>query len=135
MEKIDDILARKQTKAEEQEQEKEQEQTVCFTKEDNKEQKENYIECLETKQSLTKGAICFRPWKQIATTVAGKLRPECMCLEDIGDVHNCENFEDLWNNNIMQEYREKMVTFNQQWCCDNCKNNIVSKEHKKFTCW
>ena len=53
---------------------------------------------------LEKKPLCFRPWKQIATTVEGKLRPECMCLENVGDIHDC-------------------------------KNNIVSEEHKKFTCW
>lgn len=84
---------------------------------------------------LKESSLCFRPWKQIATTVEGKIRPECMCLENIGDIHNCKKFENLWNNEQMQEYRRKMVSFNQQWCCDNCKNDIVSKEHKKFTCW
>lgn len=80
-------------------------------------------------------SLCFRPWKQIATTVEGKFRPECICLENVDDMHKCENFDLLWNNEIMQEYRKKMIGFNQQWCCDNCKNNIVTREHKKFTCW
>ena len=85
--------------------------------------------------SFEKEPLCFRPWKQLATTVEGKLRPECMCLENVGDIHSCENFEEIWNNNVMQDYRKKLISFNQQWCCDNCKKNIVSEEHKKFTCW
>ncbi len=84
---------------------------------------------------LEKSPLCFRPWKQIATNVEGQLRPECMCLENIGNIHEFKNFEEIWNNKVMQEYRKKMISFNWQWCCDNCKNNIVSEEHKKFTCW
>lgn len=122
LENIDNVLNErcKKIKADEQ---------VVGCKNEKREESNNIV------VSFEKEPLCFRPWKQIATTVEGKLRPECMCLENIGDVHNCENFEELWNNSIMQEYRKKMVVFNQQWCCDNCKNNIVSKEHKKFTCW
>ena len=96
----------------------------------------NKTKCKFTNDALLeKMPLCFRPWKQIATTVEGKLRPECMCLKNVGDIHEFENFEEIWNNKVMQEYRKKIVVFNQQWCCDNCKNNIVSEEHKKFTCW
>ena len=109
--------------------EKIKEEQILNCKHDKKEENTDIVVPFE------KEPLCFRPWKQIATTVEGKLRPECMCLENIGDIHNCNNYEELWNNNIMQEYRKKIVGFNQQWCCDNCKNNIVSKEHEKFTCW
>ncbi len=85
--------------------------------------------------SHKKNPLCFRPWKQIATTVEGEFRPECLCLVNTGNIHSCDNFYELWNNSVMQGYREKLIAFNQQWCCDNCKNNIISEEHKKFTCW
>jgi MoaA/NifB/PqqE/SkfB family radical SAM enzyme len=88
-----------------------------------------------TNDSVEIMPLCFRPWKQIATTVDGEIKPECMCVEQVENMHVCQDFNALWNNSIMQEYREKMINFNLQWCCDSCKNNIVSQEHKKFTCW
>ncbi len=121
LEKAEDILNRRNNKVKE---EKHMEHK-CGTEK----------KCNNITFGLEKKTLCFRPWKQLATTVEGKLRPECMCLENIGDIHDCKNFEQLWNNDTMQEYRKKLVVFNQQWCCDNCKNNIVSEEHKKFTCW
>lgn len=134
LEKAEDILNERNKKIKEEENSKQEinlkqeckEEYKCSNTEDKK---GNFIESSE------QSSLCFRPWKQIATTVEGKLRPECLCLQDIGDIHNCKNFEELWNNDFMQEYRRKMISFNQQWCCDNCKNNIVSEEHKKFTCW
>lgn len=79
--------------------------------------------------------LCFRPWKQLATTVDGELKPECMCLKDVANLHKCDDYNEIWNNSQMQEYRKKLISFNQEWCCDSCVNNIVSQEHKKFTCW
>ena len=79
--------------------------------------------------------LCFRPWKQLATTVDGELKPECMCLKDVENLHKCDDYNGIWNNIQMQEYRKRLIGFNQEWCCDSCVNNIVSQEHKKFTCW
>ncbi len=79
--------------------------------------------------------ICFRPWKQIATTVEGEIKPECMCMKSVGNIHECRDFDAVWNNDFMRQYREQLLKFNQQLCCDSCKNNIVSEEHKKFVCW
>jgi len=133
LEKVEDILNERNKKIEEEN----SKQEISLKQECKAEYK-----CSNTEEKNVnlfvpseKSSLCFRPWKQIATTVEGKLRPECLCLQDIGDIHNCENFEELWNNDFMQEYRIKMVSSNQQWCCDNCKKNIVSEEHKKFTCW
>ena len=131
LENAEDILNERNKKIKE---EKNSKQETNFKQECKAEYK-----CSNTEDNLfmtsEKSSLCFRPWKQIATTVEGKLRPECLCLQNIGDIHNCKDFEELWNNDFMQEYRRKMISFNQQWCCDNCKNNIVSEEHKKFTCW
>ena len=79
--------------------------------------------------------ICFRPWKQLATTVEGEIKPECMCLKKVGNIHECNDFYEVWNNDFMQQYRKQLLNFNQQLCCESCKNNIVSEEHKKFVCW
>ncbi|MGE4385216.1 MAG: radical SAM protein [Endomicrobiaceae bacterium] len=79
--------------------------------------------------------LCFRPWKQLATTVNGDIKPECMCLKEIDNIHKCEDYNAAWNNPQMQQYRSKLAAFKQDWCCDSCINNIISQEHKKFTCW
>ncbi|MEA5001832.1 MAG: radical SAM protein [Endomicrobiaceae bacterium] len=85
--------------------------------------------------SFEKMPLCFRPWKQLATTVNGDLKPECMCLKEAGNIHKCEDYGSVWNNLQMQQYRSSLAAFKQDWCCDSCINGIVSPEHKKFTCW
>lgn len=78
--------------------------------------------------------LCLRPWRQIATTVHGKIRPECLCLKNVDLVYQCEDFNGIWNSENMQEYRRKLINFDKTWCCKECTNNIVSDEHKKFVC-
>lgn len=78
--------------------------------------------------------FCLRPWRQIATTVHGKIRPECLCLKNVDLVYQCEDFNGIWNSENMQEYRRKLINFDKTWCCKECINNIVSDEHKKFVC-
>ncbi|MDD5021109.1 MAG: radical SAM protein [Endomicrobiaceae bacterium] len=78
--------------------------------------------------------LCLRPWRQIATTVHGKIRPECLCLKNVDLAYQCEDFSSIWNSENMQEYRRKLINFDQAWCCKECINNIVSDEHKKFVC-
>lgn len=96
----------------------------CFDKEEVK---------LQETEPL-KIPLCLRPWRQIATTVHGKIRPECLCLKNVDLVYQCEDFNGIWNSENMQEYRRKLINFDKTWCCKECANNIVSDEHKKFVC-
>jgi len=78
--------------------------------------------------------FCFRPWKQLATTVRREIRPECLCLQNVAITYECDDFEGIWNNKNMQEYRRKLINLDKSWCCEECINNTVSDEHKKFVC-
>jgi hypothetical protein len=88
----------------------------------------------ECETEYFKVPFCLRPWRQLATTVHREIRPECLCLENIEKTYECENFEEIWNNKNMQEYRKKLINLDKSWCCKECINNTVSDEHKKFVC-
>lgn len=94
----------------------------------------NTEEIKECETEYFKVPFCLRPWRQLATTVHGKIRPECLCLKNVDFVYQCENFDDIWNGESMQEYRRKLINSDKSWCCKECINNTVSDEHKKFVC-
>jgi MoaA/NifB/PqqE/SkfB family radical SAM enzyme len=94
----------------------------------------NAEEIKECVKEYVKIPFCLRPWRQLATTVHGKIRPECLCLKNVDFVYQCENFDDIWNGESMQEYRRKLINLDNSWCCKECINNTVSDEHKKFVC-
>ena len=81
----------------------------------------------------TKKPVCFRPWKQIAMNVKGKIFPECLCSEPIGDAF-IDSLADVWNNDKMQIYRKGLARHQYSgWCNPDCVSGTIPPEHLKFT--
>jgi MoaA/NifB/PqqE/SkfB family radical SAM enzyme len=80
-----------------------------------------------------KKPVCFRPWKQIAMNVKGKIFPECLCNEPIGDAF-VDGLSDVWNNEKMQTYRRQLTQHEYtRWCNPDCISGTIPPEHLKFT--
>lgn len=85
------------------------------------------------KLGLIKKPVCFRPWKQIAMNVRGKIFPECLCNEPIGDAFQ-DSLTDVWNNEKMQTYRSQLARHEYtRWCNPDCISGTIPAEHLKFT--
>jgi MoaA/NifB/PqqE/SkfB family radical SAM enzyme len=77
--------------------------------------------------------VCFRPWKQIAMNVRGKIFPECLCNEPIGDAFS-DTLTEVWNNEKMQDYRRQLSQYRYTgWCNPDCASGVIPAEHLKFT--
>lgn len=81
---------------------------------------------------INNGLLCFRPWKQITLNVDGFIMPECLCQKQISTVDKVTSFADVWNSDIMMEYRKHILNFDYSWCNKDCIAGAVSEEHLKF---
>lgn len=71
---------------------------------------------------------CYWPWQFLFIDWGGKVRPQCFCREEIGNVQT-NSIEELWNNEVMREYRKKLFTNEcQNWCDKRCVSGDISKE-------
>jgi hypothetical protein len=65
--------------------------------------------------------------------VKGKIFPECLCSEPIGDAF-VDSLLDVWNNEKMQAYRNGLGQYEYtSWCNPDCVSGVIPPEHLKFT--
>ena len=76
--------------------------------------------------------MCFRPWKQVVLNVDGFITPECLCQKQITTIEKLKSFSEIWNCDIMQEYRKKLQENNYEWCNKDCISGSIAEEHLKF---
>ena len=72
---------------------------------------------------------CKLPWKKLFIDVIrdGLVRPSCLCKFSLGSIFDSD-IQQLWNNQIMQQYRYRLNKGNiGGFCSDACLNNLVSK--------
>jgi MoaA/NifB/PqqE/SkfB family radical SAM enzyme len=72
---------------------------------------------------------CKLPWKKLFIDISrnGLVRPSCLCKFNLGSIFDNE-IEQLWNNQIMQQYRFRLGQGNvKDFCSDVCLNNSISR--------
>ncbi|MHB9155118.1 MAG: tetratricopeptide repeat protein [Endomicrobiales bacterium] len=78
--------------------------------------------------------LCHLPWLQLLLDYDGSVRPDCLCPEDrrAGSLRESP-VEKLWNNEMMQKYREVMARGGgNDFCNRHCIEGKISEEHLKF---
>jgi MoaA/NifB/PqqE/SkfB family radical SAM enzyme len=74
------------------------------------------------------GLLCHMPWKRMVINPAGYVCPACHCKEMVGNVTE-DTLDDIWNNNLMQRYRQKLVNRNYKDLCNqDCIKGFISEE-------
>lgn len=64
--------------------------------------------------------ICFWPWQQLFINDDGTVKPDPYCSIEIGSVLD-STLDELWNNEIMQNYRKKILDNKyKNWCNEDC---------------
>ena len=75
----------------------------------------------------TKEILCYWPWKSLYILRDGKVKPYGFCEEHVGDI-NQSSLQDIWNNEMMQTYRRKLLDdSNLDWCSSRCTSGIMPK--------
>jgi Tfp pilus assembly protein PilF/MoaA/NifB/PqqE/SkfB family radical SAM enzyme len=78
-------------------------------------------------------SICYLPWQQMFMTPDHKLKPGCYCSRDIGDI-NISSLEDIWNGQVMQLYRQKMLAGEYAGLCDSvCVSGVIPQRELKVS--
>jgi len=70
---------------------------------------------------------CKLPWKKIFIDASGDgaARPDCLCEHSIGNI-NTDTIEKIWNSEVMQSYRQRLVQGNiLDWCSKACISHAV----------
>lgn len=71
---------------------------------------------------------CYWPWQFLFIDSGGKVRPQCFCKKEVGNVQN-NSIKEIWNNQVMQEYRRKLFANDfEEWCEKRCVSGSISKE-------
>ncbi len=82
---------------------------------------------------------CVKPWKSLALFFDGTVKPGCECGIPVGNMASA-NLEDVWNNDVMQNYRSKIrnndaVGFCSEDCCKGIiwKAQLQKSENQSFS--
>lgn len=71
---------------------------------------------------------CYWPWQFLFIDWGGKARPQCFCRKEVGNIQD-SSIGEIWNNQIMQEYRRRLFTNDcENWCEKRCTSGNISKE-------
>lgn len=71
-----------------------------------------------------RGAICYLPWRELVIDVIGT-RPDCRCIISAGDIFEM-SLSDIWNGQIMQMYRKKLLHCDQKdFCRTECNLGVI----------
>ena len=87
--------------------------------------------CHTENSSTANGLSCNVPWQQLNIDPGGGVRPGCLCLKTVGSVLE-NSLSELWNNELMQLYRGKIIEKNFDPICNlTCLSVQISEQLKK----
>jgi len=72
---------------------------------------------------------CKLPWKKLFIDIStgGSVRPGCLCNYSLGSIMD-KQIGQLWNNEIMQQYRSHLAGTNiENFCSKVCLDNLVDR--------
>lgn len=79
--------------------------------------------------------LCHIPWQQLLIDYDGTVRPDCLCKieKSAGSLLENHSLKEIWNNEVMQEYRKRIFNHNYlDLCNQNCITGKIAETHLKF---
>lgn len=74
--------------------------------------------------------LCRLPWTRLFINGAEegiKVYPECICEKTVGDLVK-NTLDEIWNNELMQLYRSKILNHTyHNWCNNRCVQGLVNR--------
>lgn len=95
----------------------------------NKTKNDNFKERNNTK------LLCHIPWQQLLVDYDGSVRPDCLCRieKSAGSLLENLSLEDIWNNELMVEYRKRIIDRNfSDFCNPICSSGKITESHLKI---
>lgn len=67
---------------------------------------------------------CLWPWQNLFVDIGGGVKPNCVCVAEVGSIH-LNTLSEIWNNEKMQLYRKKIASDAMEAVCNkNCIANL-----------
>ena len=79
--------------------------------------------------------LCHIPWQQLLVDYDGSVRPDCLCRieKSAGSLLENLSLEDIWNNELMVEYRKRIIDHNySDFCNPICSSGKITESHLKI---
>ncbi len=79
--------------------------------------------------------LCHIPWQQLLIDYDGSVRPDCLCRieKNAGSLLENISLGDIWNNERMVEYRERIVNHDYiDFCNPICFSGKICESHFKI---
>lgn len=85
-------------------------------------------------QEENKGLFCHLPWYEMLIQEDDTVKPHCACgYTAYNSIDGYNNIDDIWNNEVMQNYRKHMIMKKYGSCIQKCKLMSSYDTRKKFT--
>mgnify|MGYP001604059715 CR=1 FL=1 len=85
-------------------------------------------------ENNTTSLLCHIPWQQLLVDYDGSVRPDCLCRIERNAGYLLEDLtlEDIWNNEVMVEYRKRIVNRDYiDFCNPLCFSGKILESHLK----
>ncbi|MDD5020546.1 MAG: radical SAM protein [Endomicrobiaceae bacterium] len=80
-----------------------------------------------------KGLFCHLPWYGMLILEDNTVKPHSACgYTSFINVDNYNNINDIWNNEVMQNYRKQMLKYEYGCCIQECRLMLSYNTRKKF---
>ncbi|MBN2407405.1 MAG: radical SAM protein [Elusimicrobia bacterium] len=80
------------------------------------------------KRAPERRIFCLWPWQHLFIDMGGRVKPNCICPVEVGNIHDNSLIE-IWNNDMMIEYRRRIIGRNcRGFCNNNCLSNMEREE-------
>lgn len=82
------------------------------------------------KTAADKGLFCHLPWYEMTVQEDNAVKPHCTCgYARLTNTDKYNNIYDIWNNEVMQEYRKQILKSDNGKCIDICR--LMSSDYRK----
>jgi MoaA/NifB/PqqE/SkfB family radical SAM enzyme len=84
----------------------------------------------DKKTAADKGLFCHLPWYEMTVQEDNAVKPHCTCgYARLINTDKYNNIYDVWNNEVMQEYRKQILKSDNGKCLDICR--LMSSDYRK----
>ena len=90
---------------------------------------------IEKPGQFLKKFLCHIPWQQLTIDYDGTVRPDCLCFPEksAGDLKKTPSLSGIWNNEVMQEYRKRIIEGSiNDFCSPFCLSGLIEESHLKI---
>jgi len=86
-------------------------------------------ETINDKKDEKDNGFCLLPWQQVRILPKGEVIFTYFCCNPIGNI-NVDSLEDLWNSNLIVEYRDNILKNDSTICNKLCfEKNAIARTH------